>query len=172
MKAFLCFCLIAISSSAYAQLDNLFYKFDAHAGYALPLGSGYPINGGFAINAEPKVYYNKNLVLGGKIGFNFLNSPASNVKLAPLSTFVLVGEKYTEEDELRFFYGASAGLYMGGQTKTVDGKPTGLRAKKILGLAPRAGVQFGPYRVMAEYHIRKNEAKFVSIMLGYAFRDE
>ena len=108
MRALLCFCLIAISSTAFAQLDNLFYKFDAHAGYALPLGSGYPINGGIAINAEPKVYYNKYLVLGGKLGFNFLNSPASNVKLAPLSTFVLVGEKYTEEDELRFFYGGSA----------------------------------------------------------------
>ena len=172
MKNIVAFCLIFLSTNAIAQLDNLFYKFDAHAGYSLPLGSGYPINGGFAINAEPKVYYNKFIVIGGKVGFNFLNSPASNVKLAPLSTFVLVGEKYTDEADLRFFYGGSAGLYMGGQFKTVDGKPTGLRAKKILGLAPRAGIQFGPYRVMAEYHIRKKEAKFVSIMLGYAFRDE
>lgn len=169
MKTIVCFFLILVSTRAFSQLEDLSYKFDVHAGYALPMGSNFPINGGLALNAEPKFYYNENLVIGGKLGFNFLNSPSSNVKLAPLSTFVLVGEKYTDEADIRFFYGGSAGLYMGGQTKTIDGKSTGLRAKKIFGYAPRAGVQFGPYRLMAEYHIRKNEAKFLTLMLGYSF---
>ena len=109
------------------------------------------------------------MVFGAKLGFNFLSSPVKEVKLAPLTSIMLVGEKYIGEGDAIFFIGASAGLYIGGQTKKISGTPTGLRATQIWGIAPRAGIQYGQYRLMAEYNMRKNQAKFISILIGYNF---
>lgn len=162
------FCLFSTFSS-YAQLEDISGKFDAHVGYSAPLGKNYPINGGISINAEPKVWYNEQLVFGAKLGINFLSSPVKEVIRAPLTSIMLVGEKYMGDGDATFFIGASAGLYLGGQTKKISGVPTGLRAAQVWGIAPRAGIQYGQYRLMAEYNMRKNDAKFISILIGYNF---
>jgi membrane-associated protease RseP (regulator of RpoE activity) len=166
------FCVITIAG--YAQSEGFDAKIDVHAGYSMPLGQNYPINGGPSIGFEPKFWYNEELVIGAKLGLNFLQSPVKEVKLAPLANVVLVGEKYfgSEDGAALFFVGASAGLYSGGQIKKINGVPTDLRPARSFALAPRAGIQFGPYRLMAEYHSRKSQSKFISIMLGYTFGDE
>ncbi|MES2797167.1 MAG: hypothetical protein V4683_14445 [Bacteroidota bacterium] len=169
MKKVLFLFALIMSFETKAQFEGFDGRMDVHAGYAMPLGNNYPINGGIAIGAEPKFWYNESLVFGGKLGFNFLGSPAEGVKLAPLTTIVLLGEKYFGEGDALFFAGASAGVYAGGQTKKIYGAPTQLKAPKIFGYAPRGGIQFGPYRLMAELHVRKNQSRFVSIMLGYTF---
>ncbi len=172
MKKLLFFCLLFNQFSGYCQFDNFYSKFDGHVGYSLPLGQNYPINGGFSVSGEPKFWYNDEFVFGAKLGFNFLTSPAEGVKLRPITNMVLVAEKYKwfqEGVETGFFYGASGGLYSGGQTSKVNGQPTGLKAPKTIGLAPRAGIQYGAYRIMAEYHMRKNLAKFVTISIGYTW---
>jgi hypothetical protein len=172
MKKILSVFLLFIAYNASAQFEDLVGKFDVHAGYSAPLGKNYPINGGLSINAEPKVWYNEELVFGAKLGFNFLSSPVKEVKRAPLTSIMLVGEKYMGEGDFQFFIGASAGLYLGGQTKKISGVPTGLRAAQAWGIAPRAGIQYGQYRLMAEYNMRKNDAKFLSVLIGYTFGSE
>ncbi len=164
--------LFFLSFTSLAQFDQFYSKFDAHIGYSLPLGKNYPINGGIAIDAEPKLWYNDEFVFGAKVGFNFLTSPAEGVKLKPLTTMALIVEKYMwfeDGKEFNYYFGASAGVYSGGQTGKVNGMPTGLKSPKALGLAPRVGVQFGSNRIVAEYHMRKNDVKFVSLLLGYSF---
>jgi hypothetical protein len=170
MKKLLILLFTIASFSGQAQFENYYSKFDVHAGYSLPLGRFYPINGGFCIDAEPKFWYNDYLVFGGKFGFNFLTSPVESVKLQPLTTIALLGEKYKGDKDFAYFYGASVGLYSGGQTRRIAGTgPTGLKSPKALGLAPRAGIQFGNYKLLAEYHMRKDQVKFISIMLGYTW---
>jgi hypothetical protein len=155
--------------TAKAQIKDLLRgSLDLHAGYSAPLGNNYPINGGFSLGLEPKFWINKEIMGGVKLGTNLLKSPAVDVTLAPLNTLMLVGEKYHGEGDFTFYYGAAAGLYLGGQTKKIGKKPTELPAAKQVGFTPRAGIQFGPLRLMAEYHIRPQQAKFVSIMLGYS----
>jgi hypothetical protein len=166
--ALLIFCFFAITASA--QLEDLTGKLDAHIGYASKIGNSFPIGSGPAFNIEPKVWYNEELVFGAKLGLNFLSSPVSNQTLAPLANVMLVGEKYFGEGDLLFFVGGSAGLYVGGQTKKINGvKITNTKASQQWGLAPRAGLQFGQYRLMAEYNMRKGLGKFLTIMIGYNF---
>lgn len=174
MKFFLCSIFIFGSFICQAQSDGFDAKIDLHAGYSMPLGQDYPINGGFSLDFEPKFWYNEELVFGAKLGLNLLQSPVKEVKLGPLANITLVGEKYIgdEDGDFLFFVGASAGLYSGGQTKKINGTPTDLRPIRTFGIAPRAGIQFGPYRLLAEYHHRKTQSKFITIMLGYTFGDD
>jgi hypothetical protein len=163
---------VFIALNAKAQLEEITGKLDAHIGYSAPLGNNYPISGGPSINIEPKFWYNEQLVFGAKLGLNLLTSPAANVKMAPLTSIMLIGEKYMGDGDVVFFIGASAGLYVGGQTKKISGVPTELRAAQSWGIAPRAGLQYGQYRLLAEYNQRKNQAKFLSLLIGYTFGGE
>jgi hypothetical protein len=169
MKKILLILFVVSSFACKAQFENFYSKFDAHAGYAFTLGKFYPYKGGISIDVEPKFWYNDFLVFGGKFGFNFLSSPVENVKLQPVTTIALVAEKYQGDKDLSFFYGASAGLYSGSQESKVNGKPTGIKSPKGLGLAPRAGIQFGNYKLLAEYHMRKDKVKYLSVMIGYTW---
>jgi hypothetical protein len=147
-------------------------KLDGHVGYSVPLGKNYPINGGPALSLEPKFWFNDEIVVGAKLGVNLLASPVQDVRNAPLANLMLVGEKYQGEEDFVLFYGAAVGVHMGGHIKKISGVPTDLRAPRYLGLSPRAGVQFGQYRLMGELHLRQKQAKFVSIMIGYTLGSE
>ncbi len=179
MKKLLFISLILASLQSFGQLEDIVGKMDIHAGYSFPLGKNYPIKGGISIDAEPKFWYNESLVFGAKIGMNFLQSPASDATLAPITNLALVGEKYSGEGDAVFFYGASAGGYFGGHIRKYQGVPTGSPGFKFFGIAPRAGIQFGQYRLMAEYHLRfkqfkvtQDVPKFATLSIGYTFGGE
>lgn len=150
-------CLLWLST--YVNAQDFYGQLDVHGGYSAPLGRNYPVNGGISMGIEPKFWFNDEIAIGAKLGTNFLSSPVKDVKLAPLSTLMLVGEKYMGEEELKVFYGGALGLYMGGHIRK--------KAPKQLGITPRAGLQFGPYRLLGELHMRKQEAKIITISLGY-----
>jgi hypothetical protein len=166
MKNLTILAFVLISFASKAQLEDISTKLDGHVGYSAPLGNNYPISGGPNINVEPKFWYNEQIVVGAKLGVSFLKAPTSGVKLVPLTSIMLVGEKYMGEGDLTFFVGASAGLYLGGNIKNSGSTA---RAAQQWGLAPRAGLQFGQYRLMVEYNIRKTAAKFLSFNIGYTF---
>ncbi len=172
MKKLLFFCLLLNHFSGFCQFDNFYSKFDGHVGYSMPMGKGYNLSGGLFISAEPKFWYNDEFVFGAKLGFNFLNYPQDDIKLRPVTNIVLVAEKYKwfqEGVDTGYFYGASAGLYSGGQISKTALGPTYAKAPKTIGLAPRAGIQYGAYRILAEYHMRKSDVKFITISIGYTW---
>jgi hypothetical protein len=167
MKKVIIVFFMIISYNSFCQLDNLVGKLDGHIGYSLIFPKDLLYKGGFSVSIEPKVWYNDELVVGAKLGVNLLQTDVEGIRIAPLTNVALVGEYYMPDNGFEYFFGASAGANIGGHIK-----PTDARAPTVLGLAPRAGIQFGQYRLLAEYHLGRQRPKFLSIMVGYYFGAE
>ena len=168
--------LVAICGLAQAQSFRSF-KVDFAAGYAIPSGQG--AKGGIVIATEPKYNINDQITVGLKMEAALMaamevdqtTGELKSGSVKALANYSLTGDYFFSANSFRPFAGAGAGLFSVASVaadSTGAGEATG---GQKFGFTPRAGFEFGHFRVALEYNMVGKTGSYsnnyMAIKLGF-----
>lgn len=157
--------------------DRLYkpFKVDVTAGYAHLMDAGAAVNFGLNLSVEPKYNITDNIAAGLKVeGALFFTADDVDASLLTITSYSLTGEYLVGTGKVRPYLGLAIGLYKPTFYLTdLDDEIYKLSFDNTLGFAPRAGFQFGKFRLGAEYNIVKDNSldidySYLSIKMGVA----
>jgi hypothetical protein len=154
--------LLAISAKTIAQKEGgefKPFKVDVSGGYALPIG-GSGSKGGALFVVEPKYAVIPQLsvglrleaaitVAGVDVSTGTYNSTASAKAAA---SYLLTGDYYFTNEDLRPFAGAGVGLFNTAGVSISSSNPNAATGSKFGGMV-RAGVEYKHFRFGVEYNL-------------------
>jgi outer membrane protein X len=164
-KLFFAAAILCAAFSATAQKhgddEGTFKKFkvDVSAGYALPIG-GTGSKGGVLFVVEPKYAIMDQLSIGLRLegavtvaGADFSTGTANSTASAKASSsYLLTGDYYVNNSDLRPFVGAGVGLFKTAGVALSSTNPNYATGSKFGGMI-RAGVEYKHARFGVEYNM-------------------
>lgn len=168
---------LALSCAALSNAQTFKpFKVDLATGYAIPGGEGS--KGGVLFAVEPKYAVNDNITVGLRME-GALTARASvdangelkegDVKAS--ASYLLTGDYFFSTNKFRPFAGAGAGLYKLAGVEVTSTTTGDVESGSKFGFAPRAGFEFGHFRMAAEYNVigKTGEIKnsYMGIKLGF-----
>ncbi|CCG99727.1 hypothetical protein FAES_1717 [Fibrella aestuarina BUZ 2] len=170
MKKIVCLTASLLAAlTGFAQSENYrAFKVDITTGYSKSSQSGTGNNGGINFSIEPKYNITDNIAVGVKVEGAVLASAESSgiTALAIVRATQLTGEYYVGESTVRPYVGLGLGLYKG-YLYLSDSDESELIAGETsqFGIAPRAGLQIGHFRLGLEYNLVK-DSNYFSLKIG------
>lgn len=171
MKKILFFALFAlVTTLSHAQSTTYrLFKVDFTTGYSKPAGG---LGGGFNLSLEPKFNLTDNIAVGVKIEGAALatinNYDDGDATVSALTSTLLTGEYYLGSRTVRPYVGVGAGFYRNRSVNTSYDLADYNDRSRLLGFAPRAGLQIGHFRLGMEYNLVK-DSNYFSAKLGTTF---
>ena len=165
MKKFLsvfAFLTLALTAKTFAQSEEggfKPFKVDVSMGYAVPSG-GKGSKGGFLFAVEPKYAVIPNLSVGLRLeaavtvaGVNLNDGSYNNTASAKAAgSYLVTGDYYFTENDLRPFLGAGAGLFSTASVDINSGNSSTSNKSKFGGMV-RGGIEYKHLRLGIEYNL-------------------
>lgn len=150
------------------------FKVDVTAGYAHWMDGGTAaISFGLNLSVEPKYNITDNIAAGFKLeGALFFASDDDDASLLTMTSYSLTGEYLFGTGKVRPYLGVAAGLYKPTFYLTdLEDEIYKFSLDNTLGFAPRAGFQFGKFRLGTEFNIVKDNSldidySYLTIKMG------
>jgi hypothetical protein len=146
MKKYVLF-LIALTASSCLSAQTQFKKFKIGIGigYATPIDE--QANDGGLIYLEPAYRLTDAIAVGIRVETFSANSGSAKLDASSIGTFSINGQYYFNNYRLRGFVGGGVGVY------SLKGFTGEVETKSLIGLYPRAGVDFGNLNMYIDYNI-------------------
>ena len=171
MKQILFITLLVLTSvvSNAQSVAYRFFKVDFTTGYSKPAGG---LSGGFNLSVEPKFNLSDHVAVGIKIEGAALatinDAYSGDATVAAMTSTLLTGEYYLGTRTVRPYVGAGLGFYRMRAFNTSNDLASFEETGRMLGIAPRAGLQIGHFRLGVEYNLVK-DSNYFSAKLGTTF---
>lgn len=171
----LVFSIVLLSATVftYAQKTNGFkpFKVDLASGYALPSGSGS--KAGVILAVEPKYSVNDQITLGLRFEGALTARAAISADGETMSgdvkasaSYLATADYFFTANKFRPFAGAGAGLYRLAAVE-VESEEGTVEADSKFGFAPRAGFEYGHFRMAVEYNVAGKTGSINNNYIGF-----
>ena len=153
------------------------FKVDFSMGYAMPGGSG--AKGGILFATEPKYALNDHITAGLRIEAAIVARAATSDdgqhyvgEVKASGSYLATADYYFNTNHFRPFVGAGAGIFStAGATFDDNGDYIGEATSRVFGGTPRAGFEFGHFRMAVEYNVAGKSGtinnNYLGIKLGF-----
>jgi hypothetical protein len=152
------------------------FKVDFATGYAIPGGSGS--KGGVLFAIEPKYALNDNITVGIRFEgavmarATTVNGQEFTGDVKASGSYLATGDYYFNTNKFRPFAGVGVGIYNNASGSFSSGTNTGtIEGGTVFGGAPRAGFEFGHFRMAVEYNLMGKSGtinnNYLGIKLGF-----
>lgn len=162
--------LLTLTGAIKLHAQNVYkpFKVDLSSGYSSPSSKTGDISGGLNFSLEPKYNITDQIAVGlkGEVALLVSGSSSGNSgQVALLRNTSVTGEYYFTMTKVRPYAGLSLGFYTG---TVFDANGKSYTGDSQFGFAPRAGLQFGHFRLGIEYNLVK-DSNFLSFKIGTTF---